>query len=66
VLLDQTGITEEVELEVKADEIVIRPVHSIRVGWEEAFRQLAVRRDNQLLDAEAGAGSAWDRDEWEW
>jgi antitoxin MazE len=66
LLLEQTGITEEVELEVRGDAIVIRPVHGTRSGWAEALRQMAVRGDDQLLDAEASAGSSWDRHEWEW
>lgn len=63
-LLEQAHLTEEVQIEARADEIVIRSLRQPREGWEEAFRNMAARGDDRLLD-EARATS-FDEDQWEW
>lgn len=63
-LLEQAHLTEEVQIEARADEIVIRSLRQPREGWEEAFRNMAARGDDLLLD-EARATS-FDEDQWEW
>ena len=40
-LLDQTGILDDVELEVKHNQIVIRPILDPRRDWEKAFKTMA-------------------------
>ena len=64
--LQQTGLAEEVELEVQDKEIVIRSTARPRQGWEEAFRAMAENGDDALLDADARNLSRWDKDEWQW
>ncbi len=49
-LLEQSGLTSEVVLEVAGDSILIRPVRKPREGWEAAFEQMAVEGDDKLLD----------------
>ena len=63
-LLEQTHLTEEVRIEARNDEIVIRPARSPREGWEEAFRAMAKRGDDQLLDDPRP--TSFDESEWEW
>ena len=46
ILLEQSGLGTEVELEVENDRIVIRPVSRPREGWGEIFR-LAQSEDDQ-------------------
>ena len=36
-----------------------------RAGWEEQFRLMAARDDDQLLDLNATI-SSWDQEEWQW
>jgi antitoxin MazE len=50
VLLELTRIGDEVELEAQKDRIIIRPVSYPRQGWDEAFRAMAERGDDRLLD----------------
>ena len=38
LLLDQLGLDEEVELAVREDQLVIRPIRRPRYGWDEQFR----------------------------
>jgi antitoxin MazE len=49
-LLEQTHMTEDVQIEAQAGEIVIRSARPPRGGWEEGFRRMAQSGDDQLLD----------------
>jgi len=64
IWLEQLNFHEEVELAVESDQIVIRPAHHPRAGWDEQFREMAERGDDQLLDAPTATD--WDEGEWEW
>lgn len=46
VLLEQAEIGEEVELEVQAGKIVIRPSRGPRHGWDDQFAKMAERQDD--------------------
>jgi antitoxin MazE len=63
-LLEQTGLRGEVELGVQNGAIVISSAKKPREGWAEAFREMAKRGDDKLLDPEFA--NAWDEEEWEW
>lgn len=65
-LLDQTGLGEEVELELHQNQIVIRPVHRPRYNWQSQFKAMAEQGDDKLLNEDALTLSNWDEDEWEW
>jgi antitoxin MazE len=64
-VLEQTSIGVEVELEVHADQIVIRSASKPRQGWAEQFRRMAEEGDDRLLDPDH-ALSSWDEQEWRW
>jgi antitoxin MazE len=68
LLLEQVQFAEneEVELEVQSDQIVIRSTYKARHGWTAAFKQMAERQDDELLDAESPSTTEWDEEEWEW
>ncbi|MEP6960875.1 MAG: AbrB/MazE/SpoVT family DNA-binding domain-containing protein [Acidobacteriota bacterium] len=63
-VLEQTGLTDEVEMEVRGRQLVIRAARKPRQGWEEAFREMATRGDDALLDAPTP--TTWDKSEWKW
>ena len=65
LLLEQSGLADEVELEVRSDEIVIRAASRARAGWDEAFQSMASQGDDVLLDSEL-APNEWDELEWTW
>ncbi|MFO0811326.1 MAG: AbrB/MazE/SpoVT family DNA-binding domain-containing protein [Gemmataceae bacterium] len=65
-LLDQTGLSGVVEITAENGSLVIRPTKTPRAGWDAAFRAMAARGDDALLDAPAPSLSGWDEDEWEW
>ncbi len=64
VLIDQLGLEQEVEISVQRDQLVIRPTLKPRHDWEEQFKAMAERGDDQLLDAPTP--TQWDQDEWQW
>lgn len=63
ILLEQLNLTDEVELGIEADRLVIRSSRRARQGWEERFRAMHERGDDRLEEFPA---SAWDDQEWEW
>ena len=65
-LLDQTGIMDDVELEVEKTQIIIRPISSPRTGWENAFRAMAQNGDDLLIDGNENISHSWDEEEWQW
>ena len=64
-LLEQSGLGEEVELEVRPHEIVIRAASRVRSDWDEAFQEMAAQGDDSLLDSDVLL-SQWDDEEWSW
>ena len=65
-ILEQTGIMDDVELEVDNNQIIIRPVTHPRKGWGSAFKTMAKNEDDQLIDNMEAISNEWDEEEWEW
>jgi len=63
-LLEQAHLTEEVQLEAAPNQIVIRSAHAPREGWETAFRLMAQRGDDALIDE--ATSNSFDETEWKW
>jgi len=64
-LLEQSGITGDVELEIAENKIIIHSVDHPRTGWEAAFKEMADHGDDDMVDPNP-AGSRWDEEEWQW
>lgn len=65
-LLEQIGLGDEVHLEAKDNQLVIRPKRLPREGWSEAFRAMAQRGDDRLIDEPLISQTRWDNEEWQW
>lgn len=65
-VLDQLALKDEVELEVVANQLIVRPVSYPRQGWEAQFETMAASGDDALLDADMPSPARWDDEEWEW
>jgi antitoxin MazE len=65
-LLDQTGIIEDVELEVDKGRIIIRALSNPRAGWDAAFKAMAETGDDAMIDDADALFHSWDEEEWEW
>ena len=65
-VLEQCHLGATVELEVRKDHLVIRPSERARSGWGDAFRQMAARGDDAMIDEAGARQTEWERTEWEW
>ena len=65
-ILEQTGIKEDVELEVEKNQIIIRPISNPRVGWDLAFKTMAEKDDDVLINGTENISHPWDEEEWQW
>ena len=65
-LIAQAGIQEEVEISVEENRLVIAAAGHPRSDWAEAFRAMASRGDDSLLDDGGAKSAKWDEEEWEW
>jgi antitoxin MazE len=65
-LLDQTGIMDDVELEVEKNQIIIRPISNPRPGWDNAFKEMAENGHDKLMDNIDNIANSWDDEEWQW
>jgi antitoxin MazE len=67
-LLRQTGIDEEVNLEVEDNQIILKAINSsVRLGWEFEFSKMNSNHDDKLLDQSSlNNQSSFENDEWEW
>jgi antitoxin MazE len=64
MLLEDSGITGIVDLELHPDGILIRNAEKPRAGWDEAFRKMAENEDD---DSVAIAGTTqFEEKEWQW
>lgn len=66
LLLEQVGLSGEIQLEVESGRLILRPAIRPRQGWAEQFQRMAELGDDRLLDAEDLVASTWDETEWEW
>jgi len=65
-LIEESGITEEIEMVLRDNEIVLRSADKTRKDWELSFRKMADQGDDVLLDQkEVEKTSDWDEAEWE-
>lgn len=63
-ILEQAGLTDEVEMTVEGNKLIIQALHQPRQGWEERFAEMAKQGDDQLLDETSP--TKWDEEEWTW
>ncbi len=64
ILLEESGITGEVDLEMHAEGILIRNIQRPRSGWDEAFQAMAENDETEAFDA-VGT-TTFDKKEWQW
>ena len=64
MLLEESRITGEVELEVHEDGILIRNTLKARSGWDDAFKVMAENEDDE--SAPRTAKTSFEEKEWQW
>jgi antitoxin MazE len=63
-IIEQAGLTEEVELEVRDGAVVIARAARPRGGWADAAGEVRARDDDRLLDP--AIPTHFDEREWTW
>ena len=63
-VIEQARLGEEVDIEVREGEVIIKSAQRIRAGWADAARELRERNDDRLLDEPVA--SRFDDKEWRW
>ena len=63
-LLEQAGLTDEVELVAEPGRIVIASAARPRAGWADAAARMTAHGDDRLLDP--GVPTRFDDEEWGW
>ncbi len=64
VLLEESQLSDEVELEAEPGRIVIRKGTRPRAGWAAAARRMRQRGEDRLLDPMTV--TRFDEEEWKW
>ena len=62
-LIEEAGLSDEVELRVRAGAIVIAPSSTVRAGWAEAAAKLVSRDETGTLDQ---TPTRFATEEWKW
>lgn len=63
-LIEEAGLSEDVELRVREGVILIYSARTPRAGWAEAARSLRERSESGLLDEPTS--THFDEEEWKW
>ncbi|MGC2238551.1 MAG: AbrB/MazE/SpoVT family DNA-binding domain-containing protein [Pyrinomonadaceae bacterium] len=65
ILLEQSNLSGEVELEVRGESIIISPTRKPRETWDETFKEASAENDEEeLIGGEIQ--NDFDEEEWEW
>ena len=62
-LIEQAGLSEEVDLQVRDGAIVIAPSQGVRTGWADAAAKLIEREEGGLRDT---APTRFEAEDWKW
>lgn len=66
-ILEQSGLKNEVEIEVKDKSIILKPTIKDRENWDIKFQEMSKNNDDILLERESLENlTSWDKEEWEW
>jgi antitoxin MazE len=65
--IEESGLSKEIEMILKGNEIILRRLEETRKDWEAAFKEMAGQGDDELLEqVDVEHLSKWDETEWTW
>lgn len=66
-VIKDSGLTDDVELEIGDGQIIIKSLSTNRVNWDSAFKKMAINKDDVLMEPKTQYNaSSWDKEEWDW
>ncbi len=63
-MVEQLGFQHEVELAIDRGALIVKPVKTVRQGWEEAAKAMNKAKDDDLLDETTS--TEFDKKDWTW
>lgn len=60
MLLEKYQIGDKVELILEKDHIILKPISKPRQGWEQAFKEMHEKGDDQLLIDDVFEDENWE------
>ena len=65
--IQDSGLTDDVELEIGDGQIIIKSLTTNRANWDSAFKKMAKNKDDVLMEPQSlYKATSWDKEEWEW
>ena len=64
LVIEQAGLAEDVELQVRGNTVVISSRQTTRAGWAEAARRMHEAGHDRLLDR--ASATKFDEEAWRW
>ena len=64
VLLEESGLRGDVDLELCPEGVLIRNIQKPRAGWDEAFKTMTENEDDDLQGSDVS--TAFEKKEWQW
>jgi len=66
-MLEESGLKNEVEIEVENYRIILTSASKVRENWDLAYQKMSENKDDVLLDEVFLENTnSWDNEEWEW
>ncbi len=65
-LLEESGLSGDVDIVVRGQSLVIAPARGVRAGWADAFREMAGCGDDAPIDGDEVTTQDVDEESWEW
>jgi antitoxin MazE len=63
-MIEEAGLDDEVELQVRDGAVIIKALRDSRSGWEDAAKELRNKSGDTLLDPPTP--THFDEEDWEW
>lgn len=66
-VIKDSGLTDDVELEIGDGQIIIKSLSATRANWDSAFKKMAKNKDDVLMEPQSlYEATRWDKEEWDW
>ena len=66
-VIQDSGLTDEVEFEIGDGQIIIKSLSTHRANWDSAFKKMAKNKDGVLMETQSlYKVASWQKEEWDW
>lgn len=67
-VLEQCGLTDEIQMKISDEMLILSPIKKQREGWEKEFEKSTKKKekDDKVLKEFENSSHEWDDEEWKW